>query len=128
MLRLRGSGVMWQKERLLNIAALTLPASCTKIAWLEMTSCSKTPIGSRRNLEGAGDVLSSCSRSTGRSGFLRASISSMAAARRTNLCQFFREHAAGSRGRASSTSTDIPVSPGQRGASFSSIAACTMLA
>ncbi len=35
MLRLRGSGVMWQKERLLNIAAPTLPASCTKIAWLD---------------------------------------------------------------------------------------------
>ena len=35
VLRLRGSGLMWQKERLLNIAAATLPASCTKIAWLD---------------------------------------------------------------------------------------------
>jgi len=35
VLRLRGSGLMWQKERLLNIAAPTLPASCTKIAWLD---------------------------------------------------------------------------------------------
>ena len=35
VLRLRGSGVMWQKERLLNIAAATLPDSCRKIAWLD---------------------------------------------------------------------------------------------
>lgn len=35
VIRLRGSGVMWQKERLLNIAAATLPPSCTKIAWLD---------------------------------------------------------------------------------------------
>jgi hypothetical protein len=34
-LRLRGSGVMWQKERLLNVAAAKLPASCTKVAWLD---------------------------------------------------------------------------------------------
>ena len=34
-LRLRGSGVMWQKERLLNVAASKLPRSCTKIAWLD---------------------------------------------------------------------------------------------
>jgi hypothetical protein len=35
VLRLRGTGVMWQKERLLNIAAATLPASCRKVAWLD---------------------------------------------------------------------------------------------
>jgi len=35
VLRLRGSGVMWQKERLLNIAAASLPASCRKVAWLD---------------------------------------------------------------------------------------------
>jgi 8-oxo-dGTP pyrophosphatase MutT (NUDIX family) len=35
VLRLRGGGLMWQKERLLNIAAATLPASCRKIAWLD---------------------------------------------------------------------------------------------
>jgi 8-oxo-dGTP pyrophosphatase MutT (NUDIX family) len=35
VLRLRGGGVMWQKERLLNIAAATLPESCRKIAWLD---------------------------------------------------------------------------------------------
>jgi hypothetical protein len=35
VLRLRGGGLMWQKERLLNIAAATLPASCRKVAWLD---------------------------------------------------------------------------------------------
>ena len=35
VLRLRGAGLMWQKERLLNIAAATLPRSCRKIAWLD---------------------------------------------------------------------------------------------
>lgn len=35
VLQLRGGGLMWQKERLLNIAAATLPASCRKIAWLD---------------------------------------------------------------------------------------------
>ncbi|MCL6728717.1 hypothetical protein [Sphingomonas hankyongi] len=35
VLRLRGDGLMWQKERLLNIAAATLPKSCTKIGWFD---------------------------------------------------------------------------------------------
>jgi 8-oxo-dGTP pyrophosphatase MutT (NUDIX family) len=35
VLHLRGGGLMWQKERLLNIAAARLPGSCTKIAWLD---------------------------------------------------------------------------------------------
>ncbi len=35
VLHLRGGGLMWQKERLLNIAAASLPESCTKIAWLD---------------------------------------------------------------------------------------------
>ena len=35
VLQLRGTGVMWQKERLLNVAAATLPESCTKVAWLD---------------------------------------------------------------------------------------------
>lgn len=35
VLRLRGNGVMWQKERLLNIAAATLPKDCTKVAWFD---------------------------------------------------------------------------------------------
>lgn len=35
VIRIRGSGVMWQKERMLNIAIANLPASCTKVAWLD---------------------------------------------------------------------------------------------
>ncbi len=33
--RVHGRDVMWQKERLLNVALATLPASCTKVAWLD---------------------------------------------------------------------------------------------
>lgn len=35
VLQLRGKGLMWQKERLLNIAAAALPEECRKIAWLD---------------------------------------------------------------------------------------------
>ncbi len=35
LLQLRGRDVMWQKERLLNIALAALPPGCTKIAWLD---------------------------------------------------------------------------------------------
>ena len=30
-----GADVMWQKERLLNIALASLPSTCTKVAWLD---------------------------------------------------------------------------------------------
>ena len=35
VIQLRGGDVMWQKERLLNIAAARLPGSCRKVAWLD---------------------------------------------------------------------------------------------
>ncbi|MEM9303871.1 MAG: hypothetical protein AAGE01_17285 [Pseudomonadota bacterium] len=35
LIQLRGRDVMWQKERLLNIALEALPASCTAVAWLD---------------------------------------------------------------------------------------------
>lgn len=35
VLRLRGGSVLWQKERLLNLAIASLPASCRKVAWLD---------------------------------------------------------------------------------------------
>jgi hypothetical protein len=35
ILRLRVSDIMWQKERLLNLAMATLPRACTKITWLD---------------------------------------------------------------------------------------------
>jgi hypothetical protein len=33
--RLRGGGVLWQKERLLNVAIERLPSACTKVVWLD---------------------------------------------------------------------------------------------
>jgi hypothetical protein len=35
LVQLRGIDVMWQKERLLNIAVKALPAHCTKVAWID---------------------------------------------------------------------------------------------
>lgn len=35
LVRLRGRDVMWQKERLLNIALASLPAEATAVAWLD---------------------------------------------------------------------------------------------
>jgi len=35
VIQVRGGGVMWQRERLLNIAAARLPDSCRKVAWID---------------------------------------------------------------------------------------------
>jgi hypothetical protein len=35
LIQCRGRDVLWQKERLLNIAIKGLPASCTKVVWLD---------------------------------------------------------------------------------------------
>jgi hypothetical protein len=35
VLRLPGTDVMWQKERLLNVAIAALPPECAKVAWLD---------------------------------------------------------------------------------------------
>jgi hypothetical protein len=35
LVRLRGRDVMWQKERLLNLALQAVPSSCRKVAWLD---------------------------------------------------------------------------------------------
>ena len=35
LIQLRGRDVMWQKERLLNLALRHLPAACRKVAWLD---------------------------------------------------------------------------------------------
>jgi len=35
LIRLRGNGMIWQKERLLNIAIGQLPPSCTKVVWVD---------------------------------------------------------------------------------------------
>lgn len=43
VLQLRGTGVMWQKERLLNIAAARLSASARKIGWFDADIIFKEP-------------------------------------------------------------------------------------
>ena len=35
LVQIRGGNIMWQKERLLNIAAEKVPAECRKIAWVD---------------------------------------------------------------------------------------------
>ena len=35
LLQLRGGGVLWQKERLLNLGIRALPESCDRVAWLD---------------------------------------------------------------------------------------------
>jgi hypothetical protein len=35
LVQLRGRNIMWQKERLLNVALQTLPSSCRKVVWLD---------------------------------------------------------------------------------------------
>jgi hypothetical protein len=35
LLQLRGQDIMWQKERLLNLAVAALPPSCRKVTWLD---------------------------------------------------------------------------------------------
>src|SRR5262249_8316270 len=35
LMQFRGGDVLWQKERLLNLALKSLPASCEKVAWLD---------------------------------------------------------------------------------------------
>ncbi len=35
LIRIRGQDVMWQKERLLNLAIEALPPSCSKVVWLD---------------------------------------------------------------------------------------------
>jgi hypothetical protein len=35
ILKVRSKSILWQKERLLNIAISSLPPSCTKVAWLD---------------------------------------------------------------------------------------------
>lgn len=43
VLQLRGTGVMWQKERLLNIAAARLPKSVRKVGWFDADIIFKEP-------------------------------------------------------------------------------------
>jgi hypothetical protein len=44
VLRVRGRDIMWQKERLLNIALPHLPAACRKIIWLDCDVLFANPV------------------------------------------------------------------------------------
>jgi hypothetical protein len=35
LIRVQGGAVLWQKERLLNVALQSLPSNCSKVAWLD---------------------------------------------------------------------------------------------
>src|SRR5215204_6644330 len=35
LVQLRGQDILWQKERLLNVALGELPSGCTKVVWLD---------------------------------------------------------------------------------------------
>jgi hypothetical protein len=43
LLQFRGDSVMWQKERLLNVAAARLPDSCRKVGWFDADLIFKEP-------------------------------------------------------------------------------------
>lgn len=64
----RGRDVMWQKERLLNLALARLPAGCTKVAWLDADLLFENP-GWAAETAPRWTAGRSSSRSTGRSGW-----------------------------------------------------------
>lgn len=43
LIQLRGAAVLWQKERLLNLALQVLPSTCSKVAWLDCDVIFGTP-------------------------------------------------------------------------------------
>jgi len=43
VLQFRGTDIMWQKERLLNVAVSSLPKSCTKVGWFDADLIFKEP-------------------------------------------------------------------------------------
>jgi len=43
LLQLRGGAVLWQKERLLNLALQALPKSCRKVAWVDCDIIFRSP-------------------------------------------------------------------------------------
>ena len=51
VIHLRGNDVMWQKERLLNIAATRLPDSCRKVGWFDADIIFKEPDWLRRTVK-----------------------------------------------------------------------------
>ena len=56
LIQISGGAVLWQKERLLNVALQAVPSSCTKVAWLDCDILFDTP-----NWIEAADGLLDCS-------------------------------------------------------------------
>ncbi len=48
LIQFRGRDVLWQKERLLNLALQALPPSCTKVVWLDCDIIFESPDWSER--------------------------------------------------------------------------------
>src|SRR4029078_12859443 len=57
VLQLRGTGVMWQKERLLNISAARLPKSVRKIGWFDADIIFKEPDWLERTAKALDDYV-----------------------------------------------------------------------
>src|SRR6478672_11722272 len=51
VVRFRGDGIMWQKERLLNVASTRLPDSCRKVGWFDADIVFKEPDWLERTCE-----------------------------------------------------------------------------
>src|SRR5215471_14570554 len=43
LIQISGGAVLWQKERLLNVALQAVPSSCNKVAWLDCDILFDTP-------------------------------------------------------------------------------------
>lgn len=56
LLQLSGGDVMWQKERLLNLALAMLPDTCTKVVWLDCDLIFEAPDWARMTSERLDDV------------------------------------------------------------------------
>ena len=57
VLQFRGSDIMWQKERLLNVAVSKLPKSCTKVGWFDADLIFKEPDWLERTSEALEDSM-----------------------------------------------------------------------
>ncbi len=57
VLQFRGPDVMWQKERLLNVAVERLPKSCTKVGWFDADLIFKEPDWLERTSEALEDFM-----------------------------------------------------------------------
>ena len=124
MLQLRGTGVMWQKERLLNIAAARLPKSARKVGWFDADIVFKEPDWLERTSHALDRyaVVQPFSHAVR----LTATTSIMGPARSTNP---LRPCSSGIRDRPGWDNTSITATPamrGRRGAKTSSSAAFTM--